>query len=497
MKVLSAINTKKVDSYCINNIGIPSIVLMENAAEQVKKIISNKGNHFLVLCGEGNNGGDGLAIARKLFMEGKEVCVVICNGTGKRTEDFLINYNILNNIGVEILQLEDIIERESFEKKICYYDVIIDCIFGIGLNRDIKGNTYKLIDMINKKAKYKVSVDIPSGIDGNTGMIKGICVEADKTVTIETYKQGFFLGEACNYLGEIDVVKIGFLQSVIDKFSEGIDILDKAEYENMIVCRKKNGHKGDYGKILILAGSKRYTGAAYIASESAVRSGGGLITLIADNDIKEIMQTRLTEAMVINYEDKDLEKLIKTADIIACGPGLGQTEKSKGILKKVIDESECNLVIDADAINIISKDSELLKQVRGRAVFTPHSGEMARLTGKSIKEVNDNRINICREFAKTNDVVVLLKGYKTIIASESRCIVNPTGNSKMATGGMGDCLTGMIAALIGQEKDIFIGTILAAYVHGLIGDELAKERYSINARDIIKLIPETLNKLQR
>lgn len=497
MKVLSATNTKKVDSYCINTIGIPSIVLMENAAEQVKRIIANKGNRFLIICGEGNNGGDGLAVARKLFMDDKEVCVVICNGTGKRTEDFLINYNILNNIGVEILQLEEIIGNERLKERISYYDVIVDCIFGIGLNREIKGNTYRLIDMLNNSGRYMVSVDIPSGIDGNTGMVKGICIEADETITIETYKQGFFLGDACNYLGEVSVVKIGFLQSVINKFSEGIDILDKEEYKNMIICRKKNGHKGDYGRILILAGSKRYTGAAYIATESAVRSGGGLVTLIADNDIKEIMQTRLTEAMVIDYEDNELEKLINTADIIACGPGLGQTEKSKYILKKIINESKCNLVIDADAINIISEEKELLAKIKGRAVLTPHSGEMSRLTGKSIKEINGNRISVCTEFAEKNNVVVLLKGYKTIIANDNRCIVNPTGNSKMATGGMGDCLTGMIAAFIGQGKDIFNGTVLAAYIHGLIGDELAQDRYSINARDIIELIPKTINKLKR
>ena len=495
MKVISATNTKKVDSYCINTIGIPSIVLMENAAEEVKKIIANKGNRFLIVCGEGNNGGDGLAIARKLFMDNKEVCVVICNGTGKRTEDFFVNYNILNNMGVEILQLEEIIENERLEERINNYDIIVDCIFGIGLNRDIKGNTYRLIDVLNKSESYKVSVDIPSGIDGNTGMVKGICIEADETITIETYKKGFFLGDACNYLGKVSVVKIGFLQSVIDKFSEGIDILDREEYKKMIICRKKNGHKGDYGRILILAGYKRYTGAAYISTESAVRSGGGLVTLIVDNDIKEIMQTRLTEAMVIDYEDNDLDKLIKTADIIACGPGLGQTEKSKYILKKIINESKCNLVIDADAINIISEEKELLSKIRGRAVLTPHSGEMSRLTGKSIKEINDNRISICRDFAEQNNVVVLLKGYKTIIANDNRCIVNPTGNSKMATGGMGDCLTGMIAAFIGQGKDIFNGTALAAYIHGLIGDELAQDRYSINARDIIELIPKTLNKL--
>lgn len=497
MKVLSATNTKKVDSYCINTIGIPSIVLMENAAEQVKRVIANKGNRFLIICGEGNNGGDGLAVARKLFMDNKEVCVVICNGTGKRTEDFLINYNILNNIGVEILQLEEIIDNERLKERISYYDVIVDCIFGIGLNREIKGNTYRLIDMLNKNGRYMVSVDIPSGIDGNTGMVKGICIEADETITIETYKQGFFLGNACNYLGEVSVVKIGFLQSVINKFSEGIDILDKEEYKNMIICRKKNGHKGDYGRILILAGSKRYTGAAYITTESAVRSGGGLVTLIADNEIKEIMQTRLTEAMVIDYEDNELEKLINTADIIACGPGLGQTEKSKYILKKIINESKCNLVIDADAINIISEEKELLAKIKGRAVLTPHSGEMSRLTGKSIKEINENRISVCTEFAEKNNVVVLLKGYKTIIANDNRCIVNPTGNSKMATGGMGDCLTGMIAAFIGQGKDIFNGTVLAAYIHGLIGDELAQDRYSINARDIIELIPKTINKLKR
>ena len=262
MEVVTSKCAKLMDEYTINNIGIPGIVLMENAASEIYSSILHKGEKFIIFCGTGNNGGDGLVVARKLMLSGKKVVVVICGNLNKSTEEFNVNFTILKNINAEIIIFND---KESIvNQRLDEADVIVDAIFGIGLSRGIEGIYKEVIKLINSYEKFTVSIDIPSGLNGNTGKIMGICVKANETITVETYKRGFFLGEASEYTGKISLIKIGYPDNVKSLLSEKVKVLSARDYKNMIPVRKLTGHKGNYGRVLILAGSNGYSGAAYL-----------------------------------------------------------------------------------------------------------------------------------------------------------------------------------------------------------------------------------------
>lgn len=490
MEIVTSKCAKLMDEYTINNIGIPGIVLMENAASEIYSSILHKGEKFIIFCGTGNNGGDGLAVARKLILSGKKVVVVICGNLNKGTEEFNLNLTILKNINAEIIIFNN--NKGIVNQMLAEADVIVDAIFGIGLSRDIEGIFKEVIELINSSKKYTVSIDIPSGLNGNTGIIMGICIKADETITVETYKKGFFLQEANEYTGKVTVINIGYPESVKSLLSEKVRKLSAEDYKNMIPTRKLTGHKGDYGRVLILAGSKGYSGAAYMTAEAAVKTGAGLVTLVTEKEVQDALSIKLTEAMTKSYDDEEIEKLINNATVIACGPGLSKKDKNKKMLEKFICNSSCPLILDADALNIISENKELLKKVEGRAIITPHPGEMARLINKDISYVNSNRIDECVRYSRENKIITLLKGYNTVISDGKDAVINTTGSSKMASGGMGDTLTGIITALVAQKINLFDSAVLGAYLHGLIGDILSKDRYIVNAGDIINSIPETM-----
>ena len=499
MEVLSRKGCKNIDNYTIKNIGIPSIVLMENAANGIINIIRSLGNKAIIFCGTGNNGGDGLAVARKLWLLKKDIEVVLVGNVEKLSEETKINLNIINSLNIPVFNIKDIEDIEDIQdnimKKVSQADYVIDSIFGIGLNREVRGIYKNIINLINKYSKFVVSIDIPSGMDADTGEILGCCIRADITCSVEVMKKGFISNKAVELLGKIEIINIDIPNFVKKENSEKTYILSNNIYKDMIPLRNKTGHKGNYGKVLIVAGSEKYCGAAFISTESCVRTGSGLVTLLTHKDSGKALKCRLTEAMIQEYLTyKDVNDLAGF-DVIACGPGFSLSEDSKVILDKIIGKTSCKLVLDADALNIISKNKKLLKNLKGRAIITPHPGEMARLVGNTISYVESNRIEVAKKFAKENNIIVLLKGHNTVITDGERVFINPTGNSKMASGGMGDCLTGIITSFVGQGLDLLQGTLLGAYVHGFIGDELSKESYIVNARDIISELPKTIEKL--
>ena len=262
----------------------------------------------------------------------------------------------------------------------------------------------------------------------------------------------------------------------------------------MLKKRKLYEHKGSYGKVSVLAGSKGYSGAAYICSESCVRAGAGLTTLVTTKYVQDKLSSKLVEAMTINIEEGDnLEALLKKSNVFAIGPGIDNEILYKDILKKIIEYKEKKFVIDAGAFKLVKENKEILEGLKGRAIFTPHPGEMARLVGESIDYVEKNRIYIAKKFAKENNIVVLLKGYKTIITNGDDVYINCTGNSKMASGGMGDCLTGIIAALLAQGHSLIESTLLGAYVHGLAGELASEGKYSTIASEVMEKISKALN----
>ncbi|NFG62788.1 NAD(P)H-hydrate dehydratase [Clostridium sp. CMCC3677] len=497
MEIMSSKKCKLIDELTINEIGIPSIVLMENAAISIYKEIYNMGDSFLVICGQGNNGGDGLAISRHLFNNGKKVKVYIVGVNENYSDDFKLNLKILTNL--ENIEIKKIRSEEDIDinlvNDIKKFDVVVDAIFGIGLNRDLKGLFKTIIDEINVNSNIIVSVDVPSGLDCDEGVPKGISIRANYTYTFEVIKKGFLSYKAIEYLGNIKVVNIGIPQKIKKQNNDGICILDDPEYKKLIPKRNIYGHKGNYGRAIIIAGSSGFTGAAFITTECTVRSGAGLVTLVCPKEIQPILSNKLIEAMTLNTEDEKLNELLKGAQVIAIGPGLGTGEKEKQLFEKVVKETTCPIIIDADAITLLSKNKSLLKYLENRAIMTPHPGELARFLDIKISEVEDDRISVVKKFFKDYRINLLLKGYKTVICVHNKTYINETGNSKMASGGMGDALTGIITGLISQGVNIEEATVLGTYIHGKLADEISQNSFIVNARDIINNLPTKINNI--
>ncbi|MEN8075862.1 NAD(P)H-hydrate dehydratase [Clostridioides difficile] len=495
MKIGNSELTRNIDKYCINELKIPSIVLMENAAiKVVKNIDFEKFKSFTIVCGTGNNGGDGLAVARQLFSMNMKIDIFII-GNHSISKDCNVNYNILKNMGVTVqyvIKGEDI---AKLNKALCENDMTIDAIFGIGLTRKIEDVYEEAIKCINDKSKYTLAIDIPSGMKCDSFGVLGEAVKADITVSFETYKKGFLAYEGENYTGAIKVERIGVPDYVVDKFHNKEYLIEINDIKNIIKKRSKYSHKGDFGRITIMAGSESFTGAAYISSQAAVRSGGGLITLCTKNSIVDILKSKLVEAMTMSYEDSRFEGLILNSDSIAMGPGMGNDEFTFKQVSKILSMEGCPVVLDADALNVVKDNLDLLKNSKRKIVITPHMGEMSRITGLPINELVNNRIDIAVDFAKRYGVIVLLKGYNTIITDGKEVYVNSSGNSKMASGGMGDALTGIIASFIGQGYEPFKSTILGAFLHGYCGDVLSNDMFCVNAYHVIEKLPYVIESL--
>jgi NAD(P)H-hydrate epimerase len=490
---------RSIDSYCINELKIPGIVLMENAAlKVVKNIDLDKYESFCIVCTKGNNGGDGFAIARHLHIFNKKIEVFLVGGKENMKPDCKVNYEILKNLGINVNSVDNVEDINDLRDSIEINEVTIDAIFGTGLSRNVEGIFDSVISIINENSRYIVSVDVPSGLDSNTGKTLGNCIKANKTVSFELYKRGFLNYGTDKFLGKIVIEKIGIPKKAIIKFHNNEFIMDKHMIKENLIKRDKYCHKGDYGKVTIFAGSKRFTGAAYICAEGAVRSGSGLVTLCCPEEIQPIVSSKLVEAITVSFEEENIvEELIEKSDAIAIGPGMGNNKNTFDILKKVINKAKNVVIIDADAINVLKDNLQVLEQKKCKIVLTPHFGEMSRITGMPIEYIKENRLEVSQNFAKENKVIVLLKGYNTIITDGVNTVINPTGNSSMASGGMGDCLTGMITSFIGQGYEVMDSVCIAAFIHGYCGEKLSKEMFCVNASHLLNNIPFAIKELQK
>ncbi|MGL5576457.1 MAG: NAD(P)H-hydrate dehydratase [Sarcina sp.] len=496
MKLFKVEQVKKINEYCVETLDIPSIVLMENAGVSILKHLDLSKKKFTVVCGIGNNGANGLVVARHLISKNKDVDVFVIGNLNKATKDFLTNKKILDNMKLKLKYITDnnILELIKSLKKA---DVVVDGILGIGLTGVVEGLHKRVIEEMNTNSKYILGIDLPSGVDGNTGEIKGISILCNKTVTFGCYKEGMIENKVKKSSGEIYLECIGIQESVLDMFHEGIFLSNLECISNLIPKRGIEGHKGNYGKVLIVAGSRGFTGAAYITTQSAVRTGSGLVTLCSDSYTQKVVSNKVMEAMTCDYnlDEKRFIELINSCDCIAVGPGLGNSEHTLELLKLILTVHTGSVVIDADALNVLSKDMEILKLSKAKVIITPHPGEMAKLIKKDISYVNSNRKKVAIELAKKYNIIVLLKGHHTIITDGKKTYINSTGNSAMSSGGMGDCLTGIIISLIGQGIDLIDATILGAYMHGAIADELSDAKYSVQASDIINNISSFMKTL--
>lgn len=503
MKVCTASQMRNIDRSAEELGAIPSIVLMENAAIACVEEILKENNikSATIFCGKGNNGGDGLAIARHLYNHGIKVTVYLVCGSDF-SDDALINFEITSKLGVKIIELND---TDSLGLNISLCDIVVDAIFGTGISGEIEGLAAEVIDIINDNAKYVLSVDIPSGVNADTGKISKSTVNADKTVTFAAYKLGMLMYPGALKAGEIVVKDISIPDYIIDAQNININIIDK-HYINLIrPTRYENSHKGDYGKILIIGGSRGMTGAVALACEACVRSGAGLVTAAVPESLNSIFEVKLTEPMTIPLNDKNgnLDKLcipqildrLNDFDVCLFGPGIGRGEDVLIILEEILKESQIPVIIDADGLWAFAKKPQMLDECKCSVVLTPHEMEMSRILNCSVKYLSENRQEISYKYATDNSVTLVLKGHHTIVTSPGgEQYININGNSGMATGGSGDVLGGIIAALSARCETETEASAMGVYIHGLAGDLAAKElgKDSMLPTDIINYIPNAL-----
>ncbi len=508
MKLVTSEVMKKLDRITIEEYKIPGLTLMERAGRGafllMKKYFPDElKNGVVVVAGGGNNGGDGFVVARYAWEEGLKTEVVLLVEPDSLKGDALENYKrIKDRIKIEKPQegaLTPSYLRDKFKESGC----IVDAIFGTGFRGSVEGFYRTVISAINESKRRVIAIDIPSGLNPDTGEVMGIAVKADLTATFGLPKMGQFLRNAREYTGVVEVVDIGIPQELIDKQEAEGELFTLSDARKILKPRPWNSHKGDFGHLLIVAGSPGKTGAAVLASEGALRAGAGLVTLAVPESLNIIFETKTTEAMTIPVQDrgrgvfipaslKDIEKALEGKDAVALGPGIGTHKNTITFVKEVLEIISVPLVIDADGLNCIANFPERLKKLKIPVVLTPHPGEMARLSGKRVDEIQKDRIKTAIDFAKEYGCVVLLKGALSVIADRSGLwTINQTGNPGMATGGMGDVLTGIIGSLLAQGIEPYDSARLGAFVHGLAGDEVAGEcgSFGYKAGEVAERIP--------
>lgn len=537
LPIFTAPEMADLDRAVIEGLGIPGMVLMETAARGVFRtaleILSSEygptvplplgflSNHddddcnchpelparyvlpgrvIKVFCGRGNNGGDGLAVARMLDSVGAEVeIVLVCKGESL-TGDARTNYELAKKLEIPII--EDAEGEELFVEPEC--DLVIDALLGTGIEGAARGKIAEAIEEINDAPCPILSIDIPSGVEGSTGRALGPAVSAQATATMAALKRGLVFSPGRELAGEVSIVDIGTPSTIMDKFTPNLWRVEPDDIFERLPSRQEDTHKGECGRVFIIAGSPGLTGAACMSAEACVRSGAGLVVLGIPASLNPVAEVKLTEAMSLPLPENgagtlaadaysEIEERLKWATACAVGPGISRSKETLELARKIIRQLKLPVVIDADGLFALAEEPESLKNLPEKSILTPHIGEFARLVGKSTDEVKDNRVEIAREKAVEWKSVVLLKGSPTIVASpEGRVYVNSTGNPGMATGGVGDVLTGVLAALLGAGVEPVDAAIVGAYIHGLAGDMAAGEKgmFGMSAVDLSAKLPD-------
>ena len=494
---VNAAQMKAADQYTIQKLGVPSLELMEHAAQACVQVLEDEKvdlSHVCVVCGSGNNGGDGFAIAR-ILQNNRYSVETFCVGNPEHyTEETQEQMHRLQECGGKITY--GMPQEDS-------YSVVIDAVFGVGLSRKVEGRYRQVIEQMNRMRGTKFAVDIPSGLSATTGCILGCAFKADYTVTFQLKKIGLELSQGRTMDGRVIVPDIVISTDSICEDQEIVRTAGKDIYRKMLPDRPEDSNKGTYGRLLVIAGSKGMAGAAYLNAHAAYMTGAGLVRIYTSSDNREILQTLLPEAIVTTYEEYNKEELLSLltwADSVCIGSGLGMSRLSEKILKTVIEYVKVPCLIDADGLNLLAENKNYLNQMAERRfVITPHMKEMSRLTGTPVEELKADRIQILKDFISRYRITCVLKDSRTLIASEEKGIrMNLTGNSAMAKAGSGDVLAGVISGWMVQEKEAEDAAELGTYIHGLSGDlaKFEKGVYSVMARDLIEYISKALMKLE-
>ena len=514
--VVTSAEMQTCDRYAIDTLKIPGLILMENAGRGVvdmmeKHFGSMTGKTVVILCGKGNNGGDGYVVARHLFNRGAKVVVGVLGKGAEIKGDAKVNFESIQKMAAKfkkggMLQIQDL-KSSKILRLLPKADIIVDAIFGTGFSGEVRESYKSVIDWINKVGSKKVSIDIPSGVNAYNGEINNIAVKSDLTVTMALKKIGLITGGGMSCTGKIEVVDISMPKEIIALLNPKTFLIHAQDVRNVLPVRPINAHKHSVGKIFILAGSTGLTGAATLTASSAMIAGAGAVILGTPNSIYPILAKKLTEVMVHPLPDTEegtlslagYDKILEHmnwSDLVICGPGISMNQETSQLVWKFISESTKKMLIDADGLNILSEKIALLKNHKSQEIIiTPHTGELSRLTGLSINDIERDRVSIARRIAKQFRLTLVLKGAPTVIADESGCVyINSSGNPGMASAGMGDVLAGVIGGLWAQGMSRKEATYCGVFLHGHAGD-LAKKKFgekSLLATDVQNFIPQSI-----
>ncbi len=502
---LTESETRKIEEKVTHRLAISLFDLMERAGQKVaEEVLKNsRFKKATIICGKGNNGGDGLVCARHLIQKGLDVKVFLLSEKENLSPDSQSALKKLQNLSV---QPEIVNNLTQIEKAVKEADVVIDAIFGIGFKGETKGLHKEVIETLNNFSPYTVSIDIPSGVEADSGHVHGSCVRANETITFTAPKVGLLLYPALDFVGKLVVRSVG-IPSFLVESGANLRLPDEKAFASLMPKRSPEAHKKSVGKVLVIAGSKGMTGAATLASEAALKMGVGVVTLGIPESLNQIMEVKLTEIMTLPLPETNgslnleaLDKILSAVssfDVVALGPGLSTSTQTVKLVKEITRSLNLPLVLDADGLNALADSPSLLRERESETIITPHPGELSRLLGVSTAEIQEDRLGWAKRAAKKFDLTVVLKGAKSVISSPSQTALNLTGNPGMASAGTGDVLTGFIASLWAQGLSSFEAAFLGTYLHGLSGDIALEEmtEWCLTAQDLINYLPKAIKEL--
>ncbi len=515
MLIATAREMAGLDRETIERIGIPGIVLMENAGRGASSFFLERFPDLLkkriaIVAGSGNNAGDGFVLARLFWNKGAMVRVVCLRSPERLHGDALSNFRIVENLGIPVTVWDETRDFSEQWEVVRESEAIVDAILGTGLNSEVKGLYRCVIDAINELAAPVLAVDISSGLDASTGKPLGTAIRAAATATFGLAKIGCLTSPGYEYTGALRVIDIGIPLSVVNAAQIKRYWLDHPSVSEWLAPRDPQTHKGRAGHAVVLAGSTGKTGAASLICHGAARAGAGLVTLMIPSSLNPILEVKLTETMtcpIAETEDHtpaeaalpQILEFLSGKQVLALGPGISLHPETQALVRKLVRNVACPMVLDADALTALAAQPDLLEGISAPAILTPHPGEMARLIRRTAREVVDNRLEIAAEFSKNFGVVLVIKGPRTVIAApDGRFAINSTGNPAMASGGMGDALTGLIAGFVAQGYEAFQAACIGVYVHGAAADCAMGGVASrgLMASDLLDEIPRVVGRLE-
>jgi NAD(P)H-hydrate epimerase len=516
VKLLTAEQMRELDRRTIAEVGIPGVVLMENAGRGVadhlcRRFVGLFPGPVLVLAGKGNNGGDGYVAARYLLSRGWQVRTLVLAPPEAVAGDAAIHLRALLAAGGEVAFAPDASNLEQALEHCGEARLAVDALLGTGLTAEVAGPAAVAIDWLSRSGQPVVAVDIPSGVDAASGRVLGRAVRAALTVTFAAAKVGHCSHPGAAHCGELEVVDIGIPAPLLAAVPEEHRLVDAAVAASLLPPRPLAGHKGTFGHLLVVAGSVGKSGAAALAAGGGVRSGAGLVTVACPASVQPVLAVKLTEAMTaplpevegaVSLQAQEALRLLGEGKAaLAVGPGLGLHEETAALIRRLVRETPVPLVVDADGLNALAGHAGILRERSGPpCVLTPHPGEMVRLAGVSAGEIEADRVGVARRFARENNAVLLLKGARTVVAlPDGRVSINGSGNAGLASGGMGDVLTGLIGGLLAQGLTPDAAAVLGCYLHGLAADRLARRHGTagLAAGDLLRELPAARNELQQ